>query len=875
LLPGGGLLPGSGFVAGRVAFCRGLSAGEWLSAGKVAFLPGGGNGLRGRGWHIFSKFVKVKITQLTTDPLASISTTPHRKSFQFTYLPAYAKYLRDHRLVAFSRMQMETARDHGLPMLKLFEHFPEDEIYELFNKNSLRLLEALESGDLDNYVATAVNAWTSDRLPGISRHQIVSDDVSVSIYMRRKALRGFITDYTQDIGLMCKIIEESDRYLTEIERLLYAALISISNELNDQAQRISRIGNWLWDRATDSIFWSKELFDIYELEPRRPLRREEAGEFNHPEDKAMVLVRFQEAADTGAPLNFHYRIILRSGEEKVLHAMGQAIPDETGTPVKMLGTLQDVTEQYQLERAKAESDLLARKITDLTPSMIGVYNQQTGEYLYVNHAIVPLLGYQPGDLLREGVAFFRDKIHPEDIPRITRESEEAMRRLESQPGDEDSNGIQEYRYRMRHKEGHYRWVQTLRSVFERNKNGSIEKMISLSTDITDAVVNSQLIQQKTEEIARSEERYFRMIDEVEDYAIFLLSTEGIIQNWNRGAEKIKGYTSAEVVGKHFRLFYPEEERLARTPESLISRCVREGKATHEGWRVRKDGSRFWASVVLTALHDDSGRVIGISKVTRDLTAKKMSEEQMRSYTRQLEAKNRELAAKNKELESFTYIASHDLQEPLRKIKLWAGRLEEEGEPGALHATALAKISNSAERMQQLIKGLLNYARMAEVVEWEEVDLDQELRQVLGDYREQLEDKRAAVRYDKLPVVRAVRVQIQQVMANIVSNAIKYAKKDEPLVLDIGVQVQPAHSQHDQPYYEISFSDNGIGFEQEYAEQIFKIFQRLDSGQTPGTGIGLAICRKIAENHQGSIRAESQKGVGTTFILALPVHHGRQ
>src|ERR1700749_4069322 len=160
-----------------------------------------------------------------------------------------------------------------------------------------------------------------------------------------------------------------------------------------------------------------------------------------------------------------------------------------------------------------------------------------------------------------------------------------------------------------------------------------------------------------------EDQYHLMIEEIEDYAILMLDRDGIICNWNKGAEKIKGYREEEAVGKHFRIFYRQEDRDAGLPEQLIERAVREGKAIHEGWRQRKDGSVFWGSIVITALHNPEGQVIGFSKVTRDLTDKKRSEDRLRQYSRQLEAQN-------KELQQFAYAAAHDLKEPLRKIQVY-------------------------------------------------------------------------------------------------------------------------------------------------------------------------------------------------------------
>jgi len=175
--------------------------------------------------------------------------------------------------------------------------------------------------------------------------------------------------------------------------------------------------------------------------------------------------------------------------------------------------------------------------------------------------------------------------------------------------------------------------------------------------------------QTEEKLRASEERYHQMIAEVQDYAIILLNTEGIIENWNAGAESIKGYTAGEAVGKKFSMFYTEEDRKNNLPDKLLNQARTTGKAVQEGWRVRKDGTRFWGTIVITALHNKEGTLIGFSKVTRDRTEQKMADDKLLEYTAELEKQN-------SELEQFAYVASHDLQEPLRKIQTFADMIQE-------------------------------------------------------------------------------------------------------------------------------------------------------------------------------------------------------
>lgn len=370
-------------------------------------------------------------------------------------------------------------------------------------------------------------------------------------------------------------------------------------------------------------------------------------------------------------------------------------------------------------------------------------------------------------------------------------------------------------------------------------------------------------ERENDNIKKTIEYYNKMVEEVEDYAIILLDPEGNIVNWNKGAEKIKGYTSEEIVGKNFRKFYLQEDIDNKLPETLIHRAATTGRASHEGWRRRKDNSRFWGSIVISAIHDENDNVVGFTKVTRDLTERKITEDQIKQYTANLEFKNRELS-------QFVSIASHDLQEPLRKISIFSGLLSDNLDDKELAQRYLEKISSSAQRMSNLIKEVLKYSMLSTEEMSVATDLNQLLRTIVDDFELAIKDKNAVINYPDMPMVKGIPIQLHQLFLNIIGNALKFSQ--EKPVIDItwekiklpGAELPTRSNQ----YFRFKITDNGIGFGQEYSEKIFKMFQRLDPSQQ-GNGIGLALCKKIVENHQGTITAESEPGKGTTFTFDLP------
>ncbi|WP_276374634.1 ATP-binding protein [Chryseolinea sp. H1M3-3] len=279
----------------------------------------------------------------------------------------------------------------------------------------------------------------------------------------------------------------------------------------------------------------------------------------------------------------------------------------------------------------------------------------------------------------------------------------------------------------------------------------------------------------------------------------------------------------------------------------------------------------------------TGVIVVCFEVTELVNAKKktekseaMLEEKVRERTLELETKNNLLLKANTELEQFAYVASHDLQEPLRKIRTFSSILQRNFPENELSKKYFEKIHSASNRMGQLIKDVLNYSRLSgQVVSYEPVDLNKTLADVLIDFELLIEERNAQIISEELPTINAVELQLRQLFGNLVSNALKFSNGNPFLKISsrtiMREEVAKYHLQaNNESYVEIKFADNGIGFDPVYAEQIFVIFQRLHDKETTGTGIGLALCKKIVENHHGHIRAESSPGEGTMFFIYLPL-----
>jgi PAS domain S-box-containing protein len=360
-------------------------------------------------------------------------------------------------------------------------------------------------------------------------------------------------------------------------------------------------------------------------------------------------------------------------------------------------------------------------------------------------------------------------------------------------------------------------------------------------------------------LRESEERFRVLVDGVKDHAILRLDPQGYVQSWNPGAERIHGYTADEVIGQHFSCFYTPEEAAAGRPSQDLAVAVAEGRHAEEGIRVRKSGETYWASVVITSLYNEQGELRGFAKITRDVTQRRAAEEAVRRTAA-------ELARSNAELEQFAYVASHDLQEPLRAIagycqllqRRYVGRLDSDADEFIAFAV------DGASRMQRLIEDLLCYSRVGTRGKaFEPTDSNAVFDQALVNLKAAISESGAKVTRGDLPTVPGDHTQLEQVLQNLISNAIKFRHEASPRV--------HVAAQADGDHWLFSVEDNGIGIEPRFADRIFAIFQRLHTRREyPGTGIGLAICKKIVERHGGRIWMQSTPGKGTTFYFTLPM-----
>lgn len=367
-------------------------------------------------------------------------------------------------------------------------------------------------------------------------------------------------------------------------------------------------------------------------------------------------------------------------------------------------------------------------------------------------------------------------------------------------------------------------------------------------------------------LRQNEERMRLMIGSIRDYAIIMLDPEGNVMAWNEGAQRIKGYATDEIIGQHFSKFYPQESVLEKLPEKILSEAAASGQSENEGWRVRKDGTRFWADVVVAAVRDGAGKLLGFVKVTRDLTERKYAEEHIQKLNTDLQHRADLLESTNKELEAFSYSVSHDLRAPLRHIdgfvklldKQANGHLDERGR------RYLEIITDSAHRMGALIDDLLIFSRMSRAeMHRTKVDSRALVDEVITSLQDEIRDRHIVWKIGTLSQIKADAAMLRQVWVNLISNAVKYSRPRDPAEIEIGCNTENGGA----VFY---IQDNGVGFDMQYAHKLFGVFQRLHRAEEfEGTGIGLANVQRIVVRHGGRVWAESKTDEGATFYFSLP------
>jgi PAS domain S-box-containing protein len=611
----------------------------------------------------------------------------------------------------------------------------------------------------------------------------------------------------------------------------------------------TRIGTWEVDLQSGTVAWSKVTYAIHEApDDYRPTLNNAILFFKEGECRDIVRNVINEAITKGTNFEIEAIIITMRGKEIWCRSTAQT-EFKDGKCLRLFGIFQDIDDQKRTQIELQLSEEHFRNSFDL--SAIGMALVSPDAFpIRVNKRFCEILGYTHREFYSRSIL---DISHPDDIEADTGYARQLI-----------DGEIDRYQMIKRyfHKNGSIVWTHLTVSLV-RDAHRNPVHFISEVEDITEK-------KKAEDELRRINAELTAMFNSGARVSMISANLNGVITHFNKGAEGMLGYLAEEIIGKASPQLMHLPEEIAERGDKLSRLLGREVKGidilrenaktndfdSGEWTYVRKDGSTLPVQLIVSSVKDDSANIVGYLGIATDITQIKEAEASIRKYAL--------LEAKNKEMEQFTFIASHDLLEPLQTVSSFVGLLTEEYhdrlDPNA--QKYINFISGSTKRMMELVKGLLHYSRLGRERVLTEVNCNELVNDVLENLGLIISESKAQVHISPMPTIQAYALELNQLFQNLIRNAIKFKKPDVPLQINISAQ-------RENNKWIFTVADNGIGINEKNKEKIFVIFQRLhDRHEFEGTGIGLSYCKKIVELHNGNIWVKSTPGEGSAFYFTI-------
>ncbi len=805
------------------------------------------------------------------DAFAEKATEQKNSKLLFSRLPAFARFVREHHLIDYIKEQLHLSRAIDLPMLKFLTQYTDEQLIEIGLPAHTDFLKHAEENRLYEKLQESLKTWEDDQIGLLGREDLTVEDITATTYIRKQAFLKIIPLYSSDPFEIIELIKELDVYEKEANTGATNTYVNIlkqrlqkSEALYKEAQAMNMMGNWEWNFQTNEISWSDEVYNIFEIPKDIPLELDHIKSFVHPEDICITVKASQDLQEL-KDYDVHYRIVLPGNRIKYIYSKARIAETTEGKPLKVIGVLQDVTERLMLIAELQQKEMLYKQAQAM--SHIGNW-----EWLIDDNTVIwsdemyRIYGLNP---TQEPISYeqYAAMLHPDDAGLMQ---------------DAVNNCLQKHQpYERMHRiilpGGKIKYLLGKGDVML-NKDGKAVKLFGTSQDITKEYLAEKRVH---------ESRAF--IQKITDTTPSLIASYNINTGQytfvNDALKTLLGYEPKTVYDKGISFFmeilHPEDIAIVteRNNEALAeanSNIPADGKELIAAFKYRlknSEGEYRWFQTFGTVFgRDKNGKVEEVLNVSIDITNQENAEQA-------LQQKNMQLLQSNASLEEYAYVASHDLKEPLRKISIFADRLQQ------LHAVNMNddgrryvdKIIDASKRMQALINDLLTISTLSGDAETEICNLKEIFDETIKTLEYKIEEKQAVITCNDLPEVKVVASQFRRLFQNLISNSLKFSR--ENVIPEIQVhckyltsaEVKEFHLPKAKRYLQIEFSDNGIGFNNEYKNRIFTIFQKLHGrSEYEGTGIGLAICKKIAENHGGTIFADGKPGEGAIFTVIIPV-----
>lgn len=608
--------------------------------------------------------------------------------------------------------------------------------------------------------------------------------------------------------------------------------------------------NWLgYER--DEVIGQLDLFDLID-----------------PSWRMLMRTRIETLRESGRTDPMEVEVCRKNGSRFQALMSSSAVTDENGQFLYTNTTVMDISDRKAIEQRIAAHDGFLQTITDRIPVRLAYYDKDL-ICRFANAAHANRYGKLPSELVGSHLSqVVRPELMPEILPHVADALSGQPQSFEAErQGKDGSVAFYEIHYIPDYQNGSVEGIFIeLHDITERRRTE--EFVLEANRDLEERV------RERSAELFQSEQRYRLMVDAIQDYCIYFVDENGIVTDWTESAQRMHGHRRSQMLGQSYMQLIAsgnagEDEVDA---EQVLRLAKAHGQWETRGWRLRDDGSRFWAHTVLTALRNEAGELQALSSITRDMTAAKSLEDVMNDLNRELEKRvaerTQQLVAANKDLDVFSHMVSHDLRAPLRHIASFVSLLQEHmGESkDAFALQYMGSIAKASKRMSVMIEGLLEYARLGRVaIESQPVPLAPLVDGVISHLKQ--ENPGRSIKWvveDDLPVVRGDAMLLAEVFSNMLSNSVKYTRTREHAEIEVGWKVNPVGGRT------FFIHDNGVGFDLEKAHNLFVMFQRQHhSMDFEGTGTGLALSQRIVERHGGRIWAETAPDAGCTFYFTLP------
>lgn len=605
-----------------------------------------------------------------------------------------------------------------------------------------------------------------------------------------------------------------------------SALDFISNLLQSSVD-YSIIGKDLNDKI---LLWNEGAKRLFGYEPDEVIGKMNAATLRTPEDrKANKPKEMMDTALKTGRWEGMVEAVKKNGERFPTETVETPYLDSAGKPIGFLIISRDISKELHLIDQFRETEFYTRSLIEssIDPLMT---TDPFGNITDVNQQMEEITGYKRNELI--GTPF---KNYVTDPAR----AEEGIRRVLLE------KKLINYELIVRARNGETTLVSYNATIFM-DRKGQLQGVFAAARDISEY--------KKLEWQLHNEQNYTRSLIEATIDALSTIDSDGIITDVNQQMIFLTESSRNELIGTPFKQYFTDAKRA----EEGVQLVLKEGHVRNYAlMAIGKKGKETPVSYNAVTYYDQDGNLKGVFASARDITEQKIAEEKLKEAIENL-------ARSNKDLEQFAYIASHDLQQPLRMVEsytqLLVRRYKDKLDQDA--NDFIGFVVDGVKRMQGLINNLLDYSRVTTRGKpLLPTDCNQILQQVLTDFQEKITERKAEITYDKLPVINADEIQIAQLFQNLISNAIKFCEKNPKV--HIGIK-------DEKDEWIFSVSDNGIGIATEHFDQVFVIFQRLvTEEQYPGNGMGLAICKRIVERHGGKIWLESTVGKGSTFYFSIP------